>query len=68
MSKQKNENSVRRRFGDYLIDISKYVLTAVLITMFFNDISSSRGMTYVIGAIVAVLTLMWGMFYYRKDK
>lgn len=51
----------REKLGDYILDISKYVLTAVLITLFFNDISSSKFMTYFIGAMVAVITLLWGL-------
>jgi hypothetical protein len=37
-----------------------------LITLFFNDISSSKVLTYLIGAMVAVATLYWGMFYFKK--
>ena len=62
----KEEN--KEKFGDYLIDISKYVITAVLITLFFNDISSSKVLTYIIGALVAILTLIWGLFYFKKKR
>ena len=57
---------VREKFGDYLMDISKYVITAVLITMFFDDISSSRGLTYIAAIVTAVLTLLLGIVYYKK--
>jgi hypothetical protein len=30
------------------------------------DISSSKVLTYLIGAMVAVATLYWGMFYFKK--
>jgi hypothetical protein len=56
----------KEKLGDYLLDISKYVLTAVLITLFFNDISSSKFMTYLAGALVSIATLYWGMFYFKK--
>jgi len=56
----------KEKLGDYLLDISKYVLTAVLITLFFNDISSSKFMTYLIGALVAVVTLLWGLAYFKN--
>lgn len=61
-----DNEETKRKFGDYLIDISKYVITAVLITAFFNDISSSRGLMYVIGVSTSILTLVWGLFYFRK--
>ena len=59
---------MREKLGDYILDISKYVLTAVLITLFFNDISSSKFMTYFIGAMVAVITLLWGLALYNNKK
>ena len=63
-----DNEETKRKFGDYLIDISKYVITAVLITLFFNDISSSKVLTYIIGALVAILTLIWGLFYFKKKR
>ena len=56
----------REKLGDYILDISKYVLTAVLITLFFNDISSSRFVTYFVGGLVAVSTLYWSLFYFNR--
>lgn len=66
MSKGKKNHSVKKRFGDYLIDISKYILTAVLITTFFNDMSGSLYMTYTIVVVIAVSTLVLGLFYYKN--
>ena len=63
-----DKEGTKEKFGDYQIDISKYVITAVLITASFNDISSSRVLMYVLGVSVAVLTLLWGLFYFRKRK
>ena len=65
---EKKVGNVRHKFGDYLIDISKYVITAVLITLFFDDISSSKALMYITGALVSVLTLVWGLFYFIKKK
>ena len=64
--KLKKRLKLREKIGDYLFDISKYIITAVLITMFFNDISSSRILTYVAGGVTAVLTLVFGVMYYKS--
>ena len=64
--KLKKRLKLREKIGDYLLDISKYIITAVLITMFFNDISSSRILTYVAGGVTAVLTLVFGVMYYKS--
>lgn len=64
--KEDGREDASHKFGDYLIDISKYVLTAVLITMFFNDLSSSKWLTYSIGSAVAVASLIWGINFYKN--
>lgn len=61
-----DKEGTKEKFGDYLIDISKYVITAVLITASFNDISSSRVLMYVIGVSVAVLTFCGVCFILEK--
>ena len=53
--------AAKQKFGDYLIDISKYVLTGILITMFFNDIASSRIVSYIVGGLLSLMTLIWGI-------
>ena len=63
---QRKKIDVREKFGDYLMDISKYIITAVLITMFFDDISSFRVLTYIAAIVTAVLTLLLGIVYYKK--
>ena len=63
-----DKEGTKEKFGDYLIDISKYVITAVLITLFFNDISSSKVLTYIIGALVAILTLIWACFILKRKS
>lgn len=66
---RRNSNTgAKKKFGEYLIDISKYVITVVMITLFFNDISSSKLLTYIIGSLVAVLTLLWGLFYFKRKN
>jgi hypothetical protein len=66
---RRNSNAgEKKKFGEYLIDISKYVITVVMITLFFNDISSSKLLTYIIGSLVAVLTLLWGLFYFKRKN
>jgi uncharacterized membrane protein len=60
------KDTAKHKFGDYLIDISKYVLTGVLITMFFNDIASSRVVSYIIGGLLSLITLIWGIIYFKE--
>jgi len=57
---------VREKFGDYLMDISKYVLTAVIITTLFNDLVSNTLLVYVIGVLTMLVTLFVALFYFYK--
>lgn len=66
--KETGKNKTRHKLGDYLIDVSKYVLTAVVITMFFNDVAMSKLLSFSIGAAIAAVTLCWGIFYFYKDS
>lgn len=53
--------------GKYLMDISKYVTTGVVISSLFKDVSDSSTI-YVVGTIVAVLTLIVGLVLTNKKS
>ena len=53
--------------GKYLMDISKYVTTGVVISSLFKDVSDSSTI-YVIGTVVAVSTLVVGLVLTNKKK
>jgi len=56
----------REQLGGYLLDVSKYVLTAVLITTSFTDMVTRKWLAYVLAAIIVVVALFWGLFYFKK--
>ena len=62
-------NQRQEKFADYLIDVSKYVLTGVVITSLFNDVTDKTTI-YLIGLVVVCLTLILGLLLTskRKDK
>lgn len=66
--KNNGKNDARHKLGDYLLDVSKYVLTAVVITIFFNDVAMSKLLSFLIGAAIAAVTLYWGIGYFYKDS
>ena len=59
---------VKEKFGDYLMDVSKYVLTAVLLTTLFNDLLTSLWMKYVFGFLFVLLATLMTLFYFYKEK
>lgn len=59
----------QEKFADYLIDVSKYVLTGVVITSLFNDVTDKTAV-YLIGLATVFSTLILGLRLTskRKDK
>ena len=58
----------KEKFGNYLIDISKYVLTGVVISSLFRDFGESKYLIYGVGFIISVLTLVSGLILINKRK
>ena len=59
---RRTRQSTRNEYlAKYLIDISKYFLTSVLIATFINDIGKSRWLIYLIGGVVAIGLLLTGL-------
>ena len=51
----------KEKLGGYLIDVSKYVLTGVVIASLFKDMGDNRYLIYGIGILVAGFTLLSGL-------
>jgi len=63
----KMENTWIENLGKYLLDISKYVTTGVVIASLFKDMDDSATI-YVVGTIVAVSTLIVGLVLTNKKR
>lgn len=51
---------MRKEFGKWLMDIAKYIITAVVISSVFGE--AATWVVYVGGCISAVVALLWGLF------
>lgn len=58
----------KERFGIYLVDISKYVLTGVVIASLFEDLQDSKLVIYVLSSTMAVLLLVIGLILSNKEE
>lgn len=66
--KDKKEGGAwKENLGKYLIDISKYVVTGVIISSMFKDIMD-KSLLYVCGVIVSLLALIVGLILTNKRK
>ncbi len=53
---------------DYCMDISKYFLTAVFVTILMGDLGDSHGILYLISLIVGGLLLALAWLFHVKDE
>lgn len=67
MSIQK-DGSMKKELGKWLMDIAKYITTAVILTSIFGDIQE-KWVIYIGGALAIVITLLSGLWLVRdKEK
>lgn len=63
--------SIWEKVADFLIDISKYVLTAVIITSAFEELSDNKLIMYIISILGSVIFFSASIFIlnlYIKDE
>ena len=58
----------KEKLGNYLLDISKYVLTGVVISSFFKDFGNDKILVYGFGIMVSALSLIAGIFLINKTE
>ena len=57
----------KKEFGKWLMDIAKYLTTAVLLSSVFNDIKESW-VIYLVVSVAIVLTLLTGLLLVKDKK
>jgi len=65
--KRPPQNQRKEKLSDYLLDVSKYILTGVVITSLFNDVAS-KIIIYIIGLAAVFSTLWLGLRLTSKRK
>ena len=53
-----------RVFAQWTMDVSKYLVTAIIISTAFRDVS--RGITFLVGTAIVVIVLLFGFLLYNK--
>lgn len=64
---QKGGGAWKENLGKYLIDISKYVVTGVIIASIFKDLDD-KFLIYILSAIVAIIALIVGLVLTNKKE
>lgn len=59
--------AMKEEIGKWLMDIAKYILTAILLTSLFDGLEDSW-ITYVMAFITTAITFMTGIVLLRKEQ
>ena len=57
---------MKKEFGKWLLDISKYMTTAILLSSIFTDFGGNW--LYVVAVVTILVTLMGGLLLTRKKN
>ena len=66
--KEINGKSRKEKLSNYLIDISKYVMTGVVIASLVKDLDNNRLLIYLLGLFIAFVALAVGLVLTDKKK
>lgn len=58
----------KEKLGNYFIDLSKYMLTAVVVGAFVKDFADSHAVIYIFGIVTALLALVLGIILCSKTS
>ena len=68
MGRKSGTTDVKEKVGDYLLDVSKYIFTAVVLASFFEDMNTSVWIKYAVGILMIILMISFALFYFYKKK
>ena len=57
---------MKKEFGKWLMDIAKYIVTAIILSSFFSGINEQRWI-YIVAVVIAAIIVAWGL-YLQKDN
>jgi hypothetical protein len=61
-----NKKSGRQILSNWLVDVSKYLATAIVLATVFKDISG--WLIYALGSVLVILVLGLGIFLNKKEN
>ncbi|MDR0437289.1 MAG: hypothetical protein LBH22_03180 [Bacteroidales bacterium] len=62
---QRKEATINEKIGDWLMDVAKYIVTAIIITSFLGSFGEPWKV-YVLGISIAFASFIVGIFYINK--
>jgi len=61
------KKDTKKKIGEWLMDVSKYMLTAVLISTIFKDLEN-KWIIYIVGFVAVIISLYIGVDMFDKNS
>jgi hypothetical protein len=58
---------MKKEFGKWLMDIAKYIITAVILSSVFGK-SDNESVVYIGGGILSIVIVFWGLYLQKDSK
>ncbi|MDR0681173.1 MAG: hypothetical protein LBG15_04885 [Dysgonamonadaceae bacterium] len=59
---------MKKEFGKWLMDIAKYIITAVILSSVFGKSDNDESVIYIGGGILSVIIVFWGLYLQKDSK
>jgi len=57
---------MKKEFGKWLMDIAKYIVTAIILSSFFSGMQNQQWI-YIVAAVIAVIIVGLGLYLQKEE-
>jgi len=57
---------MKKEFGKWLMDIAKYIVTAIILSSFFSGMNEQQWI-YIVAAVVAAIVVGFGLYLQKEE-
>jgi len=58
---------MKKEFGKWLMDVAKYIATAVILSTIFSDMQEKSAF-FILGIVGMIFMLVWGLYLVNEPK
>lgn len=58
----------KEKLGDLLLDIAKYIITAILLASWFSDIEQWNWYSYILPVAAVIIAAISGLYLFKEDN
>ena len=58
---------MKKELGKWLMDIAKYITTAIILSSVFSDVQE-KSIIFIVGILSVLLALLWGLYLVKEPE